>query len=76
MKKKYFFIKLSIVLILFMSCEIMPRNSLKDCRMQCPDSQKSKACYDFCDCIHKDGQPLDSCLAKFNSAPLDTATVR
>jgi hypothetical protein len=75
MNKFHCFILLTLV-VLFASCEIMPRNSLKDCRMQCPDSKKSKACYDFCDCIHKDGQPLDSCLAKFDSAALDTATAR
>ena len=54
------------------ACEIMPRNTLSDCRAQCEDSKKSKACYDFCDCIHKDGQPLDSCLEKYNEAPEDS----
>jgi hypothetical protein len=49
----------------------MPRNTLKDCRQQCPDSKKSKACYDFCDCIHKQGLPLDSCLDKYDKAAAD-----
>jgi hypothetical protein len=54
------------------SCEIMPRNTLKDCRQQCKDSKKSKACYEFCDCIHKQGQPLDSCLKNYENSPEDS----
>ncbi|HVG16726.1 MAG TPA: hypothetical protein VM935_17255 [Chitinophagaceae bacterium] len=53
------------------SCEIMPRNTLKDCRQQCDESKKSKACYEFCDCIHKRGEPLDSCLDKYEKTPAD-----
>lgn len=49
----------------------MPRNTLKDCRQQCKDSKKSKACYEFCDCIHKQGHTLDSCLNEYNKAPED-----
>ena len=59
-------------LVFTSACEIMPRNTLGDCRDQCKDSKKSKACYDFCDCIHNEGQPLDSCLDKYNKAPGDT----
>jgi hypothetical protein len=63
-------IKISLVVTLLVSaCEIMPRNTLKDCQDQCKGSKKSKACYDFCDCIHKQGQPLDSCLDKYDKAP-------
>ena len=65
----------SFILIMLLAgttaCEIMPRNTLKDCRMQCGESRKSKACYDFCDCIHVQGQPLDSCLDKYDKAPPD-----
>ncbi|MCD6018990.1 MAG: hypothetical protein K0S53_2111 [Bacteroidetes bacterium] len=46
------------LLILTCSCEIMPRNTLKDCRAQCKGSTKSKACLEFCDCIHKRGSLL------------------
>jgi uncharacterized membrane protein YphA (DoxX/SURF4 family) len=55
---------------------IMPRNTLSDCRLQCEGSKKSGACYDFCDCIHKDGQPLDACLDKYHKAPVDTIRTR
>ncbi len=59
------------LLLITWGCEIMPRNTLNDCRMQCEDSKKSKACYEFCDCIHLQGQPLDSCLDKYDQAPTD-----
>jgi hypothetical protein len=63
---------LIVSLVFACSCEIMPRNTLKDCRDQCTDSKKSKACYEFCDCIHKQGQPLDSCLEKYDNTPNDS----
>lgn len=53
-------------LVVTTSCEIMPSNTLKDCQQQCKDSKKSKACYEFCDCIHKKSRPLDICLDKYN----------
>jgi hypothetical protein len=64
---------ISIAALLFAaSCEIMPRNTLNDCREQCKGSNKSKACYDFCDCIHIEGHPLDSCLDEYDKAPEDS----
>ena len=68
---KNFSTVLLLVLLVNTSCEIMPRNTRKDCRMQCPDRKKSKACYEFCDCIHLQGKSLDSCLAAFEKAPAD-----
>ena len=59
-------------LVFLSACEIMPRNTLKDCRAQCKDSDKPDACYDFCDCIHKYGQPLNHCLDEYNKAQEDT----
>ncbi len=64
---------LVVSLVFISGCEIMPRNNLNDCREQCKGSKKSKACYDFCDCIHKDGQALDSCLDKYERAPSDAS---
>jgi len=45
--------------------EITPGNSEAECRNQCDINPG--AC-EFCDCIYKEGKPLDSCLAVFNSA--------
>lgn len=67
---------LILVLTLTNAYSIMPRNTLKDCRTQCKNSRKSKACYDFCDCIHKQGRLLDSCLKEYRKAPMDKDTIR
>jgi uncharacterized membrane protein YphA (DoxX/SURF4 family) len=48
--------------------EIGPGNSEAECRNQCASSKKPVACEIFCDCIYKQGQPLDSCLANYNKA--------
>lgn len=48
--------------------EIGPCNSEAECRNQCAGSKNPAACEIFCDCIYKQGQPLDSCLATFNRA--------
>ncbi|GAB3519411.1 hypothetical protein GCM10027442_41160 [Emticicia fontis] len=48
--------------------EIGPGNSEEECRNQCAGSKNPAACQDFCDCIYKQGQPLDSCLTTFDKA--------
>lgn len=48
--------------------EIIPGNSEAECKNQCASSKNSAACQVFCDCIYKQGQPLDSCLATFDKA--------
>ncbi|MHA4842784.1 hypothetical protein ACX0G7_01410 [Flavitalea antarctica] len=60
------------ILLFLTACEIMPRNTKADCLLQCKDSDKSKACIEFCDCIHENGRPLDSCLDDYEKAPADS----
>lgn len=48
--------------------EIVPGNSEEACRNQCASSKNPVACDTFCDCLYKEGQPLDGCLATFNEA--------
>lgn len=60
-----------VVMVLTNAFNIKPRNTLSACKSQCQDSNKSSACYDFCDCIHTDGQPLDTCLKEYNHASED-----
>ena len=48
--------------------EIGPCNSEAECRNQCASSKNPAACEIFCDCIYKQGHPLDSCLATFDKA--------
>jgi hypothetical protein len=69
---KVYFIFALATFTLIPACEIMPRNTLPDCVAQCKDSKKQKACLEFCDCIHKEGNPLDSCLDAYNKAGEDS----
>ncbi|MGX5820983.1 hypothetical protein ACWKWU_22490 [Chitinophaga lutea] len=48
--------------------EIGPGNAEDECRNQCPSRANPVACQAFCDCIYVQGQPLDSCLARFDRA--------
>lgn len=57
-----------IILIVPNMYEIRPYNTLKDCRAQCEGSSNPKACEEFCDCIHKQGKQLDSCLNVYKKA--------
>jgi len=57
-----------IIIGTFYLYEIGPCNSEAECRNQCASSKNPAACETFCDCIYKQGQPLDSCLATFNKA--------
>jgi len=63
-----FAILVFIIIGTFYLYEIVPGNSEAECRNQCASSKNPAACAVFCDCIYKQGQPLDSCLAAFNKA--------
>jgi uncharacterized membrane protein YphA (DoxX/SURF4 family) len=45
--------------------DAMPRNSISDCKKQFADTKNESAGFEFCDCVHNDGQPLDECLKVF-----------
>lgn len=66
---------LSVIVVLFLVLanlyDIMPRNTPEDCQSQCKSSSKAEACYNFCDCIHTNGQPIGRCLDMFNTAEAD-----
>ena len=57
-----------IIIGTFYLYEIVPGNSEAECRNQCASGKNPAACETFCDCIYKQGQPLDSCLATFDKA--------
>ncbi|MGY3213495.1 hypothetical protein [Mucilaginibacter sp. HD30] len=48
--------------------DLMPRNTLADCKTQCDDSKNPGACKIFCECIHVKGQPLDKALDDYHKA--------
>ncbi|UOQ97378.1 DoxX family protein [Hymenobacter sp. 5317J-9] len=51
--------------------DVMPRNTLRDCRSQFNNSRRTIAGYRFCDCIHIQGQPLDQALETYRKTPDD-----
>lgn len=67
---------IAIILFIRFGFDIMPRNSLKDCNSEFVGTDRTKAGARFCDCIHKQGQPLDSCLKEYKKAPDDTSWVK
>ena len=52
----------------------MPYNSVPDCMGQFEGTDRTTAGAEFCDCVHKVGLPLDTCLENFEQAA-DDATV-
>jgi len=67
-----------IVIVLFISFgfDVMPRNSLKDCSTQFVGTNRTKAGAEFCNCIHNQGQQLDTCLKAYKKAPDDTVRIK
>ena len=61
-----------IIIGTFYLYEIGPGNSEEVCRNQCAESKNPEACEAFCDCIYIQGQPLDSCLARYDEAKVIT----
>ncbi|HSF52149.1 MAG TPA: hypothetical protein VLA71_00275 [Algoriphagus sp.] len=57
-----------IIIGTFYLFEIGPGNSEAECRSQCFSSKNPEACESFCDCIYYQGQPLNSCLAAYETA--------
>ena len=62
---------IAIILFIRFGFDVMPRNSFKDCDSEFVGTNRTKAGARFCDCIHKQGQQLDSCLKEYHNAPDD-----
>lgn len=56
------------VLIITQSYNKKPRNTLKDCYADCKSSDDHPPCYDFCDCIHQQGNSLSKCSEALRKA--------
>ncbi|MGM9479128.1 hypothetical protein ACS5PU_22095 [Pedobacter sp. GSP4] len=48
--------------------EIRPGNSVAECQNQSAGNKNPKGCKIFCDCIYRDGKPLDTCLKIYEKA--------
>ena len=47
--------------------DAMPRNSLSDCKNQFINTKNEAVGFEFCECIHENGKPLDTCLIEFET---------
>ncbi len=56
------------VLLAEFGYDVMPRNSLSDCKKQFVNTKNEADGFKFCECIHNNGKPLDECLEAFKSA--------
>lgn len=57
---------IGIVILFFVyGHEVMPRNSKSDCIKQFLNTKNEQLGTQFCECIHTQGNPLDSCLSEF-----------
>lgn len=48
--------------------DIRPGNEEAECRNGCQSSTSPNACQGFCDCIYKQGSPLNACLQEYHRA--------
>jgi hypothetical protein len=53
---------------------IMPKNNLSECQKQFKETNRIKAGFEFCDCIHKNGEILSKCLEVYEKAQDDALT--
>ncbi|TQD39144.1 DoxX family protein [Haloflavibacter putidus] len=60
-------VALTIILAQF-GYEVMPRNSISDCREQFKNTTDKTIGFNFCDCIHNKGKSLNTCLEAFEKS--------
>jgi len=56
---------LSVIVINMFVFDIRPGNSEIECTNGCKNSSSPNACQHFCDCIYKQGHPLNVCLNEY-----------
>jgi len=59
-------IVISVVVINVFLFDIRPGNSQMECTNGCTSSGNPTACQHFCDCIFKQGNPLNACLNEYH----------
>lgn len=62
-----------VTVVLTNSYGLKPHNTLSECQSACEDSPNPQACLNFCNCIHREGQPLEQCLEAYYEAVKGTA---
>jgi hypothetical protein len=64
---------LTAIIVIFgiiYSYDIVPRNSFSDCQKQFNDAHLSTAEVEFCECIHKKGNPLNECIEAYENTKI------
>ncbi|TDE13612.1 DoxX family protein [Dyadobacter psychrotolerans] len=61
----------AVILFSIFGWQIAPRNNLRDCNSQFAGTNRTKAGAIFCDCIHKQGLPLNNSMELYDKAPND-----
>ncbi|WKK85091.1 DoxX family protein [Marivirga arenosa] len=62
------FLSVAITIIVFLKgFELMPRNSLKDCKKQFENTDNEKKGFEFCECIHVKGNSLNECIDNYET---------
>ncbi|MFD2562198.1 DoxX family protein [Aquimarina rubra] len=56
-----------ILLVFIYGHEVMPKNSLSDCKKQFIHTERETEGFQFCQCVHKEGKTLDTCLEEFEN---------
>lgn len=57
-----------LILIFIYAHDVMPRNSLSDCKKQFLNKKNKTIGFHFCECIHTNGKPLNDCLTVYEEA--------
>ncbi len=66
----------TVVVFVIFGWQIVPRNSLKDCNSQFTGTNRVRAGALFCDCIHKQGLPLNTAIDQYNKALGDSISIK
>ncbi len=59
---------ISVIVIRGFLFDIEPGNEEAECRNVCTSNDNPNACQGFCDCIYKQGNPLNACLNQYHKA--------
>jgi uncharacterized membrane protein YphA (DoxX/SURF4 family) len=59
---------MSVIVITGFLFDIQPGNEEAECRNVCRSNDNPNACQSFCDCIYKQGTPLNACLNEYHRA--------
>ncbi|PWL37937.1 hypothetical protein DKG77_14360 [Flagellimonas aquimarina] len=70
MKKSVFYLATAFVFMaVSFSCRPKLGTTHNECRKTCSEQAEAKkvACYDRCQCYHKNGQDIDKCNAEYDA---------